>query len=144
MHGPRVIIVCLQISQLGSFGECLNKLCLPPGLFDDGFSNRDVGGGIAGGGSASTASVEDLDAPSLTPSVNVSGHTGSSSNEGFPDAVRSGRDHQWTMVFHLTLHPFSLFLILDKRTHLGSTRMCVHSPRTSVPKRGRLVNIPTF
>ena len=58
------------------------------GLFDDGFSNR-LGGGIAGSGSVGTGSVEELDAPSLIPSVNGSSHSGNSSDE-FPDAVCSG------------------------------------------------------
>ena len=64
---PKLLRSLLQVRSLAwicsawrSCNLCLNKLCLPPGLLDDGFSGGNTGGGIAGCGAAGIVSVENL------------------------------------------------------------------------------------
>ena len=94
MQGAFVTLVRLQISQFGSFGKCTKHMCFPPDFSEDGLANVYVGGGLAGGDIVSTAapgapSVE-FNAPSDSPSVKGSSHSGE------PSFWKKGSSHSYS------------------------------------------------
>ena len=61
-------------------------MCLPPGSFGDGFSDSNTGGGMACGATVGIVSAEELDVPSIIPSVTGSSHSDNSRDRS-PDAL---------------------------------------------------------